>query len=141
MLGYTLKSGVWGTPSSMIEAALGVAEGLYGEYGYPLVITSLQDGVHATNSKHYTGQAADLRTSNLDPSIVAGLAQELQARLGAGYWVLLESDHIHVQETSTGGLPIDPNEPGEEYVPEPETDSNIGLWLVGGLIVAAIVLS
>lgn len=59
------------------------------------MITSAADGVHKNNSKHYNGYALDLRSWNLhDP---ASIAKALQDMLGADYYVLLESDHIHCQ--------------------------------------------
>jgi hypothetical protein len=60
-----------------------------------VVLTSGSDGAHMAGSKHYTGEAIDIRSSNLvDPE---GFVSLLQAALGPRFYVLLESNHIHVQ--------------------------------------------
>lgn len=63
--------------------------------GKELVITSLRDGKHKTGSKHYSGEAADLRIHYLPrPDI---WSNELAAKVGPDFDVLLEGDHIHVE--------------------------------------------
>ena len=70
------------------------AEGIY--------VTSGSDGTHAPNSKHYSGQAVDVRSKTFTRAgkreWMAVLAQEL----GPRYTVLLEyegqpREHFHVQ--------------------------------------------
>lgn len=60
-----------------------------------LTITSARDGNHMEGSKHYTGDAIDLRIWSIpDPT---GMRDELQTALGDDYDVILETDHIHVE--------------------------------------------
>ena len=64
--------------------------------GYDVTITSGCEGKHCKNSAHYSGKAIDLRTRDVpaDPQV---WANRIQQALGSNYFVLLESDHIHVQ--------------------------------------------
>jgi hypothetical protein len=75
-----------------------VAQSVWHDLSLPdLVVTSLLDGQHSTTSLHYAGAAADLRTNNLDSTQIGNAAQELKARLGLHYDVLIEPDHIHLE--------------------------------------------
>ena len=65
--------------------------------GYDLTVTSGCDGRHTTNSAHYTGKAFDLRTRDLEPNIAKKWCDRIRDALGSQYFVLLESDHIHIQ--------------------------------------------
>lgn len=82
------------TPKNLVIAAAvaNVAEVM----GLTLVITSGTDGVHMPKSKHYTGEALDIRISNLGNSVGA-VVQSLRDRLGHGYDIVLEKDHIHIE--------------------------------------------
>lgn len=82
-----------------------MAQNIYSSFGQPFTVTSLTEGQHVTNSKHYTGQAADLRINGVDPAAVPQIAQTLQSQLGPQYYVLLEGDHIHVQYNGVGTAP------------------------------------
>ena len=83
---------------SEILLAIIVANSVYGYYGYPCVITSINDGKHITSSLHYTGNAIDLRTRNLPSKDVIQLVYtKLAEMLGPDYDVVLEKDHIHVE--------------------------------------------
>ena len=73
------------------------------ELPFPVTITSGTDGKHMKGSKHYTGEAIDIRSKNF-PNKRA--KQEFIAavllRLGPGYEAFLESEgkaseHIHVE--------------------------------------------
>jgi hypothetical protein len=88
-----VKAGV--TPQNLViaAAAANVAEAL----GITLVITSGMDGKHMVGSRHYIGQALDLRRSNLTKPELATVLKALKTRLGKRYDVVLESDHIHVE--------------------------------------------
>ncbi len=84
--------------SSEILLAIWVAEEVYRELGAKqFVITSLTDGKHKIGSKHYCGKAVDLRIWVLDEDKRKPAVEKIQHRLAAGYIVLLESDHIHIQ--------------------------------------------
>jgi hypothetical protein len=74
-------------------------------FGLPaegLVITSGSDGTHMEGSKHYTGEAIDLRTKTLNPTLRSSLIATLRAQLGTQFTVLLEHageplEHVHIQ--------------------------------------------
>lgn len=90
------------------ETLLGliVADGVYTAEGVPCVVTSLLDGEHKEGSLHYEGLAADLRTRDFSPDRAALVATVLGQRLGTGYDVVLEKDHIHME--------FDPPKPKKE---------------------------
>jgi len=61
-----LKSGVNSDDiHPAIWYAAGVCRQIYSHYGKRFTITSLRDGLHSTTSKHYSGEAMDLRTYHL----------------------------------------------------------------------------
>lgn len=96
-INVSLKPGVvWGhmtLPGIMALYFTGYAYDQHGEQ--LLVVTSLTDGEHITNSKHYTGEALDVRLpEKADPEDV-GLT--LQHFLGPDFDVVIEPDHIHVE--------------------------------------------
>lgn len=68
-----------------------------------LVITALKNGVHSTNSRHYTNEAIDLRSKNF-PTDESKLlfCEKLQSFLGPEFTVLMEdagkpNEHFHIQ--------------------------------------------
>ena len=71
-----------------------VAEQIFLEHGSELVVTSIIDGKHKQKSKHYSGNAADLRIWYLDDA--QKTVEDLQKALGDDFVVILESDHIHM---------------------------------------------
>ncbi len=81
------------------EIALAVAEAreVYRGIGVELVITSLLDGKHMSGSKHYEGQAVDLRTRHIPAEDRALVTARLREALGPEYDVCLESDHLHIE--------------------------------------------
>lgn len=83
-----------------------VAESVWAKLavGTEMVITSGTDGVHSKGSKHYTGDAVDLRTRDIPKEFHAGIVSELQLALngregngGGDFDVVLESTHIHLE--------------------------------------------
>jgi len=70
-----------------------------------LTVTSIADGNHKMGSKHYDGDAFDVRTwdytkplgTQLDMVEKLGIATELTARLGVNYDVVIESTHLHIE--------------------------------------------
>lgn len=94
-----------GTRPEAVDPILDAAHPLYEEAGclVHFVVTSAAegqdgDGVHMPGSKHYTGEALDLRIWGL-PS-PGRLASELQQALGSDYDVVYGPDHnthIHVE--------------------------------------------
>lgn len=65
--------------------------------GEVVVITSAADGVHMMGSRHYTGEAIDIRSSNIDAVMKTRLVQSLRAVLGDHFDVVDEVDHIHIE--------------------------------------------
>lgn len=85
---------------------LGVLERLSREFfGLPpegLVITSGSDGTHMEGSKHYTGEALDVRSKTLNATVRQQFITTLRAQLGPSFTVLLEdvgtaNEHVHCQ--------------------------------------------
>lgn len=68
------------------------------------VITSVNDGRHMKGSKHYEGNAFDLRTWTTETSGVQmselskkNIVDWMYDKLGIDYDIVVESDHIHVE--------------------------------------------
>tara|TARA_Y100000310_G_scaffold312514_1_gene359886 strand:- start:1701 stop:2024 length:324 start_codon:yes stop_codon:yes gene_type:complete len=61
------------------------------------IITSAVDRKHKRGSKHYSGQAIDLRSGDLDAAQIANLAELLINALGDEFDVVVESTHIHIE--------------------------------------------
>lgn len=73
------------------------------DYKGEIVITAGSDGTHMVGSRHYVGEAIDIRSSNLaDPG---AFVLELTKSLGPKFSVLTEVDHIHVQVRKGGKYP------------------------------------
>lgn len=79
----------------MIEAIAGAMRVWDAAGMQTLVITSACDGDHMPGSKHYNGDALDLRSRTLTDAFA--VRDMLQDELGDDYDVILESDHIHVE--------------------------------------------
>jgi hypothetical protein len=67
---------------------------------HDVVITAGSDGKHMPNSKHYTYQALDVRSKNLQDKDT--FVQLLKTLLGDKYTILFEdagtpNEHIHIQ--------------------------------------------
>ena len=87
--------------------AMAIAETVYSAAGYPTVtVTSLgeRESRHKDGSKHYTGEAVDLRLNHIaEAGKRAWIAERLTLRLApAGYDVLHEyhgttREHLHVE--------------------------------------------
>ena len=76
--------------------AMMIADTVYTEAGYELVITSINDGTHSKTSRHYQGMAFDCRIRHIPGPIVQQIFDALKLNLGSNYFVLLESNHIHI---------------------------------------------
>jgi len=77
--------------------AILIAEPIYNKYHSDLVITSVRDGTHRADSRHFRGDAVDFRIKDLDPMDVSEVTVSLSRALGAQFDVVRESDHIHVE--------------------------------------------
>lgn len=84
-----------------MRPALLAAERIWREHGRPegVTVTSGLDGVHSAGSLHYYGLAVDFRIRYWLRPESREVAQELRSALvsNAGFDVILESDHIHVE--------------------------------------------
>ena len=82
-----------------ILLALIAASEVFSRYASKAIITSGLEGEHLEGSKHYDGQAIDLRIRHLDKRLWSIIAEDLEKALGPQYDVILEADklHIHVE--------------------------------------------
>ena len=62
-----------------------------------LTITACTDGKHMRGSKHYTGNAVDIRTWTIPKEKEREFAGELKGALGTNFDVVLHTTHIHVE--------------------------------------------
>jgi len=63
---------------------------------YNVTVTSGCDGDHIEGSAHYAGKAFDLRTRDFIGSVQMW-SKRIKQALGSCYFILIESDHIHIQ--------------------------------------------
>lgn len=76
--------------------AIIVAEDIYADEGFDLVVTSINDSQHADTSRHWSGDAVDLRTREFSGDIARRIVEKLRRALPRHYLVLFESNHIHI---------------------------------------------
>lgn len=93
-----VKAGVQPPMIKLIVAVANVAQRL--EEQDEVWITSGIDGIHSSNSLHYSLRAIDIRTHNLKDPV--GFVKLLRDELGPGYDVIYESAgkpnaHIHIE--------------------------------------------
>ena len=100
------KKGVdtYGVKQVVIEAMSLVAEYYKITYGSDLVITSVLDGSHMYASKHYSGEAFDVRTWTSRTSGVQipmndkrVITYQLKQLLGSDFDVVCEDTHLHCE--------------------------------------------
>lgn len=85
-------------PSIAIENAMLDADAISKQFtGKEIVITSVLDGKHSRNSKHYTGNAFDIRVWIYTEYQITHLTRLIQKELGKDYDVVFEGDHIHIE--------------------------------------------
>ena len=96
MTGLSVKPGVklTGLRPEVIVALI-AAQGLHPSQN--IVITSALEGKHMVGSKHYVGQAVDLRIHDLDRPAAIKWRNKLALALGKDYDVVLEDDHLHIE--------------------------------------------
>lgn len=95
---------IWPGLHPRLEAAIERMDRLHIRVGAgrPTFITSARDSKHAERSKHYSGQAIDIRTKDLSHDVKHRLEEALKEELGKDYFVDLEAEglpheHIHIQ--------------------------------------------
>lgn len=73
--------------------------------GRELIVTSLQDGKHGTNSLHYSGKALDVRTRGLTQDECLLVSSYLKTYLAPlGFDIIVEVDHIHIEYDPKGRI-------------------------------------
>ena len=80
-----------------ILLAIQEAREVYRNYDAEFTLTSVRDGNHMEGSKHYEGQAVDIRIWDIPPGLRAEAAEAINRALGPQYDVVLERDHLHVE--------------------------------------------
>lgn len=70
-----------------------------------LTITSGDDGKHMVGSKHYEGNAFDIRTRGMSSSEKADVARMIREVIGEDFDVVVEPTHIHVEYDPPAEVP------------------------------------
>jgi len=73
------------------------AERVYSALQAGLEVTSVTDGEHSPRSLHYYGLAIDLGVRGMEGSRRKRAVEMLQDKVGCGFQVLDEVDHIHIE--------------------------------------------
>ncbi len=88
---------------SEILIALIVANDVYKDFGYDMVVTSINDSSHGRKSLHYPGLAVDLRTKHVrTDNEKEQITKMIRSYLTTDYDVVLEQlgkkhEHIHIE--------------------------------------------
>lgn len=72
-------------------------EPLFRDHGAVLTITSGTDGKHMVGSKHYIGQAVDIRSRGFALPVLVEILGAGRDLLGKDYDFILEADHFHLE--------------------------------------------
>ena len=91
------KDGVSVTFTEPVNRILEAAEYTFQAHGYSCVCTAGTDGKHMEGSLHYKALAVDLRSRHVAADALPKIVDELKARLGKDFDVILEGDHIHAE--------------------------------------------
>jgi hypothetical protein len=84
--------------TSELLIGLTICNDIYKKYNVEMVITSLLDSKHSAKSLHYSGNAADLRTSNISDQLTRKkILEEINASLGTHYDIVDEATHFHIE--------------------------------------------
>jgi len=84
-------------PTDEITVAMHEADRLHREMtGVEMVITAIFDGTHMDGSKHYEGNAFDMRRWHVGLRVKEFIAR-LKTALGPDYDVVNEPTHIHIE--------------------------------------------
>ncbi len=98
---FATKPGAILSTTREMEYARRIVADVWRKHGLPPVTVTegwANEG-HAANSLHYQGLAEDYRVRDVPTHLWLTLANEIRARLGSAYDVILERDpdHIHVE--------------------------------------------
>jgi hypothetical protein len=94
---FAAKPGTVLSTRPEMNYARGIVSQVWRAAGYTLTVTSGYDGTHGAQSKHGEGLAEDYRTRDVAPATLGTMVEQVRARLGSDYDVVLESDHLHVE--------------------------------------------
>lgn len=96
-MSFRLKQGVnpIGIKNEMILGNQ-IVEGVYADWGYECVATSINDSDHDEVSRHYQGMAIDYRVRHLIEKHKQEIEDEIKRRLGRHYKVIRKPLYIHV---------------------------------------------
>lgn len=84
--------------SNNVRAALTICDDVSKRVtGKGITVTSILDGKHKEGSKHYIGEAFDLRSFIYTKEQIAILIIEFKKALGKNYDVIFEIDHFHIE--------------------------------------------
>lgn len=103
LMAFTIKNGVYGTLQDVMKPALDAVAAVWSTAALgPPVITSIEDGDHLPNSKHYQGLAVDIRLNNIAPGLHDRLRTEVARLAGPAFDVIHEyhgtdRDHLHIE--------------------------------------------
>lgn len=86
-----------------------VLDRIYEEHGYRMTVTSMSDGKHSLKSKHYTGNAADLRTKDVPDTMIDKILYQAQRELPTDFDIVLEgrgsgNEHFHLEYDPKGQM-------------------------------------
>jgi hypothetical protein len=85
-------------PSDEITHAMNVADALSKSIsGKEMIVTAVFDGMHMDGSKHYSGDAFDVRKWNYTMEQLSSFISNLRDNLGTDYDIVIESTHIHIE--------------------------------------------
>jgi hypothetical protein len=85
-------------PSAEIETAMNIADSLSKTIsGKEAVVTAIFDGKHMVGSKHYEGNAFDMRIYIYTDKQLKNLLSNLKNNLGPDYDIVHEPSHIHIE--------------------------------------------
>lgn len=87
-----------GLTTQALFAAI-VANEVAAIHGEELIITSCSETnvKHSLTSLHYSGNAFDMRTRFWQPAEIKQVRDEISARLGIHFDVIIEASHIHIE--------------------------------------------
>ena len=86
--------------SSAVDPIIEAASSIYERFGKRVIVTSAADGNHMRDSKHYSGEALDIRGSKAwgySGRILRQIVTHLREQLGDDFDVVRESTHLHIE--------------------------------------------
>lgn len=85
-------------PSVEIETAMETADALSKAIARKdITITAIFDGKHMIGSKHYSGNAFDMRKTHYTNYQLTTLVQNIKDNLGIDFDIVIEKTHVHIE--------------------------------------------